>query len=391
MRLLVLIAALAAIIVTPLSGSAADQPPYTINVMLGLTGPAAFQGQSEWKALQLVEAVANRQGGIRGRPVKFVVSDDQGSPQTTVQLITRMAADKVPIVIGPQLSGTCGATIPIITQSNGPVMYCLSPGIRPNPGSFAFASGPNVDDAMLVLIRYFRERGLTRIAAIVSTDGSGQSYELGVNYAMGLPENRNVQMVALEHMNPGDISVSAQIARIKAANPQAILTLATGTPWGTIMRGVAESGLGVPVGAGHGNTAYSILEQYRSFLPPEVYFPGLVSLVANSVGRGAIQNAQNLYFSTMKNAGMKSDIAAIQAWEPAMMLIDAVRKLGTDATATQVRDYLVSLHGWVGINGVYDFRDGSQRGIGQLAIMIDRWDTAKSDFTPVGKPGGYLR
>ena len=70
--------------------------------------------------------------------------------------------------------------------------------------------------------------------------------------------------------------------------------------------------------------------------------------------------------------------------------LDALRKLGTNATATQFRDYLASLRGWTGVMGTYDFRQTPQRGISQDAIIIDRWDTATSQFTPVGRPGGYL-
>jgi hypothetical protein len=51
----------------------------------------------------------------------------------------------------------------------------------------------------------------------------------------------------------------------------------------------------------------------------------------------------------------------------------------------------VNLHGWAGINGIYDFRDGAQRGIGQRALVIDRWDKVNGEFIPVSRPGGYLK
>ena len=47
-------------------------------------------------------------------------------------------------------------------------------------------------------------------------------------------------------------------------------------------------------------------------------------------------------------------------------MIDAYRRLGTDATAEQVRNYLLGLRGWAGIDGVYDFtdREHANRGLG---------------------------
>lgn len=51
----------------------------------------------------------------------------------------------------------------------------------------------------------------------------------------------------------------------------------------------------------------------------------------------------------------------------------------------------MNLHGWIGINGIYDFRDGMQRGVGQRALIIDRWDKTKSEFVPVSRPAGYVK
>ena len=379
-----------ALIVVPASGLRAADEPYVINAIVGVTGGAANQGQAEAKSLAVVEALVNKQGGIGGRPIKIVVSDDQNNPQIDVQLMARFAAEKVPFVLGPAVTGPCLATMPLVAQ-NGPVAYCLSPGIQPAPGSYAFTSGPSVDDAMLVLVRYFRERGLTRMAALISTDGSGQSYEHGITYALSLPENRDVRLLATEHMNPSDISTAAQVARIKAANPQAILTLATGTPWGTMMHAIADAGITVPIGAGHGNVSATQLEAMKSFLPAEVFFPGVVCLVPNPLARGAVQSAQTRYFTALKEAGIQWDLPTSLAWDPAWLFVEALRKLGTNATATQFRDYLASVKGWTGIMGSYDFGKTPQRGIAQDAIIIDRWDTAKAEFTPVGRPGGYLR
>jgi hypothetical protein len=52
---------------------------------------------------------------------------------------------------------------------------------------------------------------------------------------------------------------------------------------------------------------------------------------------------------------------------------------------------LSGLHGWAGINGIYDFRDGTQHGVGQNAIMMCRWNLETSTFSPVSKRGGYLQ
>lgn len=384
-------AALAAFLLVP--GTflrAADPPPYVINGIFSQTGPAAFTGQAQMKTLTLVETVVNRQGGIQGRPVKFVFSDDQSNPQIALQLVTRLAEEKVAVILGPTIVPTCAAAMSLVAQK-GPLLWCFSPAIFPPAGSYVFSAGPTIDAAGLALVRYMRERGWKRLAAISSTDGSGQAFDHAIAFALAQPENKDVQMLIYEHMNPADISVAGQVARIKAANPQAILTLATGSPWGTMMRAINDAGIEVPIGGGHGNAVYGQLAQYQSFLPRELYFPGLASIVPNSVGRGPIEEAQKTMFAAFDAAGVKSDLALNTAWDPAMIVISALRSLGPSATAQQLRDHILNLHGWTGVNGIYDFSDGMQRGVTVRAIVIDRWDKTKNAFVPVSRPGGYAR
>lgn len=388
-RLVALLVAL--LVIVPGAGlRAADPAPFVINAVLSQTGGAAFTGQAQWKSLTMVQDAVNRRGGIRGRPVKFVVADDQSSPQLAVQLVTRLADQGASVVLGPSVVATCSAVMPLVA-AKGPLVWCMSPAIFPPAGGYTFSAGPTIDAAGLALVRYMRERGWTRLAAISSSDGSGQAFDHAIAFALAQPENKSVHMLAYEHMNPADISVAGQVARIKSTNPQAILALATGAPWATIMHGVSDAGIDVPVGGGHGNAVYDELEHYKPYMPRELYFPGLATIVPNSVGRGPIHDAQDVFFAEFKAQGLKPDIPLTTAWDPAMILISAYRSLGTSATAQQLRDYVLKLHGWAGVEGMYDFRDGLQRGVTERAIVIDRWNKDDASFTAVSGPGGFLR
>jgi branched-chain amino acid transport system substrate-binding protein len=370
--------------------SAADEAPYQINAVLSLTGAAAFLGQSESKSLSIVADTVNKSGGIKGRPIAFHVVDDQSNPVLSVQLVNGLIAQKVPMIFGPGFTATCAATM-ALAMKTGPVMWCMAPGIYPDPGSYVFSTQSTTDQTMIVMVRYFRLRGWKKMAAISSTDASGQAFDHGLATAMALPENKDVTLVGHEHMAPADISIAAQAERIKASHPDVLMTLATGSPWGTIMRGVNDAGLSMPIGGGNGNLLINQLDQYKAFLPTEMYFTGNLAIAPESVGKGPIADAQAVYFKAVKDAGIKSDLGYIIGYDPAMILVSALRALGTNATAQQYRDYLVNLHGYVGILGVYDFRDGMQRGVGQQSQVMDKWDKTKSMFTAVSRPAGYLK
>jgi branched-chain amino acid transport system substrate-binding protein len=389
-KLVAMAAALALTLSAAGASRAADQTPFEINVIEPLTGPAAFIGQSIVATLKIVETVVNRQGGIKGRPVKFVISDDGSNPQVTVQLMARLIAERPPFIIGPGFGATCAAVLPLVSQ-NGPVTWCTSPAVQPPPGSYMFATGASTPDASRALMRYFLARGWKRVAVLAGTDVSGQAFENGVRTFQAYPEGKALDVVAWEHTNNGDVSVAAQLARIKATNPQAIFAAVVGPAFATVMRGINDLGLDVPVGAGNGNMIRAQLVSYKSLLPPQIYFPGFLAVVPHSVGRGPIEEAQKPFFAAFQEAGAVIDAATQSAWDPPMILIEALRKLGTNVSTERLHQYLLNLHGYVGVEGIYDFRDGLQRGVGINALVVDVWDRDKAAFVPVSRPAGYLK
>ena len=369
----------------------AADAPFEIPAILSLTGPASPVGIGEGQTIAALENLVNRTGGIKGRPVKFVVYDDQSITQQSVALINQVLQKKPAAIIGPASSSLCGAVAPILTKT-GPVGYCLSPGIRPEAGGFVFSSSVSTSDTAPILVRYFRERGWTRIAVITSTDATGQDVEKQLDAILAMPENKGVSFVVREHFNPTDLSVSAQMQHIRASNAQALLTWSTGTPFGTLLHGAHDAGLEIPVGASNGNMTFAQVTQYKTFLPSELYFPGARGFSLEP-GRSGVHDAQVTYFDTLKAAGMKPDVSPSLIWDPTMLVISAYRKLGTDATAEQIRAYLSGLKGWSGVDGTYDFtdRDHANRGLGQDAGIMYRWDPDKEQFIIVSKIAGLLK
>ena len=369
---------------------AVSGPPVEINAMLPLTGSGAFIGTASKKDMELIEQIVNSSGGIKGRPVKFVIADDQANPQTAVQLTNDLIAKKVPVILGGVLANTCRAMTPLVAK-NGPMHYCLSPGLHPTHGSYTFSASVGTLDDAIGTVRFFREKGWTRVAIVTTTDAIGQELDRSYATALAMPENKSMHVVATEHFNPTDISVAAQVARVKASNAQAVLTWVTGTPFGTLLRGLHDGGVDLPVSSSTGNMSFAQMAQYASFMPKELYFAGLRSISRQGTLPGPVKNAQDTYFDAFKSAGVRPDVLNAVGWDPIMIVVDAYRHVGPDATADQLKDYVDNLHGYAGTSGIYDFGDPEQRGLTISALVVDKWDPAKNDFVPASRPGGYVR
>ena len=119
--------------------------------------------------------MVNKQGGINGRPVKFVYYDDQTNPANAVQISNQILAKKVPVILGSDLSATCRAMTPLF--KSGPVKYCLSPAIYPDKGGYVFTSSVSTKDLITVSDPVLPPSRLDALRRLTTTDASGQDAE----------------------------------------------------------------------------------------------------------------------------------------------------------------------------------------------------------------------
>ena len=361
------------------AASAAD-----IDVILPLTGPGAFLGKAQQTALMRLEQ-AIKDGAIKEAPVHFVFHDDQTVPQNGVQLLNEMKAKNPPVIIGSSLVAVCNAMAPIANK-NGPVMYCLSPGIHPTPGGYVFTSGVDTKDLAASLIRYWRLHGITKLGLITSTDASGQDAERNIRAIVASPENKDVSIVGDGRFNPGDVSATAQIERIKERNPQALIAWSTGGPIATVFKAIAATGLDIPVATTNGNMTYAQMDQYDSFLPKELYIP-TSSWMAGKPG-SALDEAHKPFRKLYADAKDLPDSAATLGWDPALIIVHVLTELGPNATAERVRDKLLAIKGYTGVNGTYDYSASPQRGLTEDSVIVSRWSKSDRAWVPVSGPHG---
>ena len=364
---------------------AADTQPVVIPIILPLTGGGAFIGQTHEKTMQVLEELVNKDGGIKGRPLKFNFLDDQTSPQVSKQLASQVQTQSA-IVMGSSLSAMCQAIAPVF--ETGPVDWCLSPAIFPPKGSYVFSTSVSTKDLLVATVRFFREKGWKKFAVLASQDASGQDGVNDVAEAMKLPENSGMQEVAVERYAASDVTATAQATRIKASGAQALIIWVPGTPFATGLRAVQDVGLDVPIVATSANMVAKQLEGYSAFIPKELYFPG-VSYAAGIAQNSRVKHQQDVYSAAMKAAGVTTDLQTGMTWDAGLMAVEALRKLGPTASGVQIRDYIASLSNFAGILGVYDFTKVPQRGAGIDDAVMQRW--TGSGWSTSSSFGGGLK
>jgi ABC-type branched-subunit amino acid transport system substrate-binding protein len=88
------------------AATAAAQAPVRVGSTLALTGPLSATAQIHKLVGEIYVEQLNKRGGLLGRPVEWIVKDDQSKPDVARTLYEQLVtADKVDLLMGPYATG----------------------------------------------------------------------------------------------------------------------------------------------------------------------------------------------------------------------------------------------------------------------------------------------
>ncbi|HLI35854.1 MAG TPA: ABC transporter substrate-binding protein [Streptosporangiaceae bacterium] len=363
---------------------------YTIHAIVSETGSAAFLGTEEAAALNALAKHVNATGGIDGHPLKFAISDNQSTASTSVSLASPLVSQVPALIVGSVT--TVDRPVDDLVTSSGPVIYDLSPGDHPKPGSFVYSSSNSTTNQTQAFINFAQSKGWTHVAAITSTDASGQDGWTNIDKAVA-GSHGAVTITDHETFAPNAVSVTTQLSKIKASNPQALLIWTTGTPLGAVLKGMQELGMdSLPTMTTNGNASTAEMQRLSGELPAQLYFPGAPFMAGPQNLTGQTKTEVQAFDTAMQAAGKTvPDEGNALSWDPGLILVSALRKLGTKATASQIHNYIDSLTHFAGINGTYNFTDTSipdNRGLTISSVFIAQWNKSQGHWVAVSGPAG---
>jgi branched-chain amino acid transport system substrate-binding protein len=362
---------------------------YTIHAIISQTGSAAFLGVEQKAALQALAKHVNATGGIDGKKLAFAVSDNQSTAATSVSLASPLLSQSPVLLVGSVT--TTDKPVDQLATSGGPVIYDLSPGDHPKLGGYVYSTSNSTVNQTKAFVNFVKTKGWTRVAAITSTDSSGQDGWANIQKAVSASGGA-VKVVNHQTFDPTDVSVTTQLSKIKASNPQALFIWTTGTPLTTVLKGMQTLGLSsLPTMTTNGNASLKELDSLSGDLPAQLYFPGAPFMVGPAHLTGQTKTQVQAFDSAIKASGQAApDEGDALAWDPGLILVSALRKLGTGATAKQIQSYISSLTSYPGIDGTYNFKASQpdNRGLTIQDVYITEWNKASHTWTESSGPAG---
>jgi branched-chain amino acid transport system substrate-binding protein len=226
----------------PAPATAVAQPDtYTFGLALPETGNDAPYGkdQTTWTAYA-IDAI-NKAGGIGGKKLAMIVEDSQSDPKRGIAAFQKLTSvDKVPLVI-TAWSSVVVAIAPIAERQKVVELSvgATSPKIR-TAGKFTVSSYPLGDVDMPFLAKFaVEELKLKKVAVIYINNDTGTPSRVFINAF----KKDGGQIVADEAHEPGAVDYSAQVAKIKATNPDGILIYSLTNESPRIVKQFCDAGL----------------------------------------------------------------------------------------------------------------------------------------------------
>ena len=201
----------------------------TIGVTLSATGPAASLGIPEKNTIELLPT------SLGGEKVRYIVLDDASDTTRAVtntrKLITE---DKVDVILGSTVTPNSLAMIDIVADAETPMISMAASAriVDPaNPKTRWVFKTPQSDSLMADAIAVsMKANGVKTVGYIGFNDAYGESWLGEIKRSA---QTAGINIIADEKYNRSDASVTGQVLKLIAANPDAVLIGASGTPGAT--------------------------------------------------------------------------------------------------------------------------------------------------------------
>jgi branched-chain amino acid transport system substrate-binding protein len=346
----------------------AAKTPYVIGAIFSVTGDNAPLGVPERDTAQMLAKQLNAAGGIGGHPVKLMVYDDTGKPEQAVRACQDLLANKdVVAIIGPTLTGP---SLAIATMCNGakmPLISCAASVKIVQPvKAYVFKTAQTDSLAVAKLIDYLKKSRIRTVGFINDSNAFGAS---GREQWQKLSGPAGIKTVDVESFNSADTDMTAQLTKIRAARPQAVICWGTNPGPAIVAKNMRTLGMKQPLLMSHGISNMEFI-RLAGRAAEGVVFPSGKIIVASQIPAGDPQKKVLLGYSAQyqKAYGKPASHFGGHAWDAFQLVVDAVKKVGPNHA--RIRDNIEGRKNFVGIDGVFNLSRTDHNGLNKNAFAL---------------------
>lgn len=356
-----------------LAGSIATGSAYaeiTIGVSLGSTGPGASLGIHYKNAYQLMPKT------LGGEPVKYIIIDDASDPTNAAKNARKLVSeDKVDALMGSNGVPSAIQMAQVAAEAKTPMMVLTPAILSPAVARWSFIVPQTTELMMGAIAEQMKAKGIKTVGYIGFSDTWGDLVLKATEYHA---QAAGYKVVTNERYARADTSVTGQVLKIIAANPDAVIVGGSGTGGALPHVALVERGYKKPIYHNHGTVNAEFIKVGSKAVEGAVAVTGPLivpeELPANFPTRAMSLDFTKRYEASF-GAGSRNAFAGY-AYDGYLLLNAAVpealkkAKPGTAAFREALRAALENVRNLVGTHGVYNMRAANHNGLDERARVL---------------------
>ena len=350
----------------------------TVGITVSATGPAASLGIPQKNTIELLPA------SIGGEKVKWILLDDASDTTKAVTNARKLVTeDKVDVIIGSSTTPNSLAMREVAADTGTPMISLAASAAIINPTDpktrWVFKTPQN--DALMAdaIAISMKANGVKTMGYIGFADAYGDGWLAEMKRSA---QTAGIKIVAEEKYNRNDPSVTGQALKLIAANPDAILIGAAGTPGATPQKELAARGYKGKIYQTHGVGNPDFLRVVGKDGNGTLLPVGPMLVYEQLPDSNAVKKTAADYVTKYEQKFGTRTTFGGHLWDAYLLLAQAVpealkkAKPGSPQFRTALRDALEGAN-VVGVHGVFVINANDHNGLDNRARVMVRIDDGK--------------
>jgi branched-chain amino acid transport system substrate-binding protein len=344
-----------------------------IGATVSATGSAAALGAPQKESFEVLPTE------LGGQKVEWIVLDDASdgtkSAANARKLITEQNVD---VLVGSTIAPTSLPLVDIAAEAKVPLLSPTATAAVIEPMDdkrrWVFKVVPNDRIMVNATTDYMSKQGVKTIGFIGFNDAYGDGWFRELEK---IAPSKGIKIVAREAFARTDTSVTGQVLKLLAANPEAILIAASGTPAVLPQKSLRERGYDKPIYQTHGVVTPAFIQLGGKSVEGTVLAAGPFAVVDQLPPDDPIRKtAEALIDQYKKKFSKPALIFAAHQWDIATILGRAIPialksgKPGTPEFRSALRDAIENLKEVPLINGIATYSPTDHNGYDQRAASM---------------------
>jgi branched-chain amino acid transport system substrate-binding protein len=358
------------------------QAQIKVGITLSATGPAASLGGPQRNTAALLPKE------IGGKSVQYIILDDASDTTTAVKNTRKLISeDNVDVVIGSSVTPNSIAMIDVAAELQTPMISLAASSkiVDPVDAKRAWVFKTPQNDSLMAgaIADTMAQNKVESVGFIGFSDAYGQGWYTEFAKAA---QTHNLKIVVNESYARTDTSVTGQVLKLIAANPEAILVAASGTPAALPEATLRERGYKGKIYQTHGVANNDFLRVGGKDVEGTLLPAGPILVAAQLPDSNPSKAAGLAYTRAYEAAYGAGSVATFGAhlWDAGLILEQAIpvalktAQPGTPAFRSALRDAIEATHNLAISHGIVNMSKTDHSGLDERArvmvtIQDGRW------------------